>query len=52
MEHTVKLHSGAGSVTLSFAVDLFKLDQPDQEFLLDLVAKMKRYDSENQTDQE
>ena len=52
MEHTVKLHSGAGSVTLSFAVDLFKLDQPDQKFLLDLVAKMKRYDSENQTDQE
>lgn len=52
MEHTVKLHSGGGSVTLSFAVDLFKLDQPDQKFLLDLVAKMKRYDSENQTDKE
>ena len=52
MEHTVKLHSGGGSVTLSFAVDLFKLDQPDQEFLLDLVAKMKRYDSENQPEQE
>lgn len=52
MEHTVKLHSGGGSVTLSFAVDLFKLDQPDQKFLLDLVAKMKRYNSENQTDSE
>lgn len=52
MEHTVKLRSGGGSVTLSFAVDLFKLDQPDQKFLLDLIAKMKRYDSENQTDKE
>ncbi len=39
-------------MTLSFAVDLFKLDQPDQKFLLDLVAKMKRYDSENQPEQE
>ncbi len=52
MEHTVKLRSGGGSVTLSFAVDLFKLDQPDQQFLLDLVARMKEYDSENQTDSE
>ena len=52
MEHTVKLRSGGGNVTLNFAVDLFKLDQPDQKFLLDLVAKMKRYDSENQVNEE
>lgn len=52
MKHTVKLRSGGGSVTLSFAVDLFKLDQLDQKFLLDLVAKMKGYESDNTTDSE
>lgn len=36
------------TLTLSFAADPFKLDQPDQTFRLGRAAKMKRYDSESQ----
>ena len=52
MTHTVSLRNEAGSVTISFAVDWFKLNQKDQRFVLGLVAKMKGYGPEKQTDSE
>ena len=39
-------------MTLSFAVDLLKLDQRDLRFPLDLVAMMKQYKSENLADKD
>lgn len=44
---TIKLHSGAGTITLSYTVDLFDLDQHDQEFVLDLVRRLREYERQS-----
>lgn len=43
--NTVALRSG-GTVTLSYNVDLFELDDKDETFVLELVKKLRRYNSD------
>lgn len=41
---TVHLHSG-GTITLAYDVNMFEVNDADQEFVLALIGKMKAYKS-------